>query len=135
VTDATTYSGTIKFKTKKIDETNSYNPTTGIYTVPIAGDISHVSLTFILLSPGTYYFDWTLFSPFNKAFESYLRVDGAAVSGNVIAEPKPSGGYETASGSLVVRLAVGQKVELHLTVGNLYGNGKYAMFSGFILHT
>jgi hypothetical protein len=134
VTDATTYTGTIKFKTKKIDETNSYNPTTGIYTVPIAGNISLVLLTFLLLSPGTYYFVCTVFSPSNKYFYSYLKVDGARFRVHARG-PGSGGGYESASGGVVVRLSVGQKVELYVE-GRLYtSNGNFSMLSGFILHT
>lgn len=75
---------------------------------------------------------WNDMTASSKHAESFLRLDGAEVSGRANVNPGDKSNYWMVGGNVAVNATAGQKVDVYLNGGSLYG-GMYCMFTGFML--
>ena len=63
---------------------------------------------------------------------THLRIDGVKISGDAHVNPSSKSYYWMLGGSVAVHVTKGQKVDVYLSGGGLYGSD-HSMFTGFIL--
>ena len=112
---------TIKFEIETLDTRDAYNPKEGIFVVP---------------ETGIYVFTWTMTGSGHTQILSNIMVNGV-VKGDTIADSQEDSDYRTSTGTLVIRLMLGDHayIELPTTLvnGNLEGNYGECSFSGWKL--
>jgi len=110
--------GVVKYSVEVLDTMNSYDPNTGIFTVPF---------------PGIYFFSWANLRAAGSRVGTFLQVDGAKASGWAYGDPMGDSGAAMVAGSLAVELGRGQEVAVYQESGELaIGGNDHHMFSGFL---
>lgn len=81
---------------------------------------------------GVYFFTWSDMSTSGgKNAHTYIRMDGAKISGDAHINPNSQGHQWMLGGNVAVNATEGQKVDVYSS-GYLHG-GSYCMFTGFML--
>ncbi|XP_062572265.1 cerebellin-2-like, partial [Saccostrea cucullata] len=105
------------FDTVLVNDGNSYEKTTGIFTAP---------------SDGTYGFTWATLTDPNKMAHPFLRVNGhykGYTAFNSLAVPKKF--WNSGSNTVLVRLKKGDKVNIASGYRNEFARENYTSFSGW----
>ena len=114
---------------KLVDSDNSYNPRTGVFTVPQSGS------PFVCCSPnndsGIYFLSWIVVKSVSSHgdMNSYIRVDGQRVGPYIHAYDS----HALGRGGLTLPLTSGQQVDLFVSHRSIYTGHHSSVFSGFLL--